>query len=50
VDIDGNYLFVSAFNNDALQLIDISNPASPMDTLYLRDQVRLDGATSVDVV
>jgi hypothetical protein len=41
---------VSSFNDDALQLIDISNPAALDATLYLKNSAMLDGATSTKVV
>jgi len=50
VFVQGNYAYVIAFNDDAFQVIDISDPASPVGVGQLTGGgLELDGATGVFV-
>jgi hypothetical protein len=40
---------VTAYNDDSLQIVDISTPSSPSEVAYIQDATRLNGATNVVV-
>jgi hypothetical protein len=51
IEISGNYAYVTSNTDDALQIIDISNPAVPthIKTIYKSANVLLDGAGDISI-
>ncbi|QFR39336.1 hypothetical protein A9Q91_03825 [Candidatus Gracilibacteria bacterium 28_42_T64] len=50
VVVDGNYAYMTAYNGDRFQVIDISDPTSPIIVATLQNNggtIRLDGASSL---
>lgn len=42
---DGNYCYIPSFNFDGIRVVDVSNPAVPVETGFILDSTNLDGAS-----